>query len=133
MHTMLITPSKRSRRVLAIAALTAAASGGAVATGAQAYPGGTFAQPDLVISTIESGSLPGVTVKNAGLRASGQSRLHVSGVGTFYVPPLEAGASYRVATNNPCRGNFTATADAWKQVVESNEANNSSSVGPVIC
>ena len=76
---------------------------------------------DLVVSALWN---RGVTVKNVGNAASGPTILVVSGAGTFTIPGLAPGQS--VSFPWTCKkGTLVATVDPGKQVVESDETNNS--------
>lgn len=76
--------------------------------------------PDLVVSALGN---RGVTVKNVGTAAAGQTILSVVGAGTFTVSGLAPGQS--VSFRWACKaGTLKATADAGKQVAESDETNN---------
>jgi RNA polymerase sigma factor (sigma-70 family) len=83
--------------------------------------------PDLVIGSLTAFS---VTVVNAGTGAAGASVLTVSVPGgTFTVPSLAPGASATFSWSSCVDGKIAAVADARKTVAESNEANNTASIG----
>jgi CARDB protein len=88
-------------------------------------------KPDLVITRADQYSF---TVKNSGFATAGQSWATVSSAGTHYVPSLAAGASQTVpivACDLDSWGTMVIRVDAYLQVNELSESNNSTSVTPL--
>ena len=88
--------------------------------------------PDLVVSEYRVGAH--VKIRNRGDDAAPPSTLAVSGVGNWAIPTLGAGATYTVQMPimRCTESTWTARADAFNVVHESNESNNARSV-TVLC
>jgi hypothetical protein len=126
--------------LVAAAALPAAAGaapaptvGTSVDTTLAPSPSGTLLphKPDLVITRADQYSF---TVKNAGFATAGQSWATVSTAGSHYVPSLAPGASRTLpiaACDLDSWGTMVIRVDAYLQVNELSESNNSTSVTPL--
>jgi len=86
--------------------------------------------PDLIVSSL---SATGVTVKNSGAAPSSATTVSVSGVGSFQVPGLKAGAFHAVTFPVCTAGTRTAKVDPGNAVKESDEANNSLTRSGLTC
>lgn len=84
-------------------------------------------KPDLVISEMDFDPMTVsyyFVVKNQGAGAAGPSSATVTNFGSFPVPALAPGATFRQTWAMCANGQFEARADATAQVDESDEANN---------